>query len=186
MNFQQKFESGLGYDQFLEKYGSESDRQKWAGVFDAVELTALQTELIKSFVREMNVLVMAGAWCGDCVSQCPIFKRITAANPKIQFRYVDRDADAELAQELKICGGSRVPQTVIMNEDFLVVSRDGDRTLSRYRKMAEDQFGNACPTGLVMDSDPTLALVIQDWIDILERAHLILRLSPGMRKKHGD
>jgi thiol-disulfide isomerase/thioredoxin len=186
MNFQSKFESGLSYQQFLDQYGTDTDRQKWAGVHKAVALTDAQHQLIEGFVREMKVLVMAGAWCGDCVSQCPILYHISNANPKIQFRYVDRDADSELANELKICGGSRVPQLVIMSENFLPVSREGDRTLSRYRKMAVDQLGAACPTGLGLENDPVLPKVVQDWIDIFERAQLILRLSPAMRKLHGD
>jgi thiol-disulfide isomerase/thioredoxin len=186
MNFQTTFESGLSYQSFLEKYGSESDCQKWSNAHNAVKLSAEQADLISGFSRAMNVLVMAGAWCGDCVSQCPIFDHIAAANSKIVFRYVDRDADPQLAQELKICGGSRVPQIVIMSEDFLPVSREGDRTLSRYRQMAADQLGAACPTGLGLDSDPTTKLVVQDWVDIFERAQLILRLSPSLRKKHND
>jgi len=186
MNFQDKFKSGLSYSQFLEQFGSPSDRQKWAGVHEIVKLTAAQAELVSGFTREMKVLVMAGAWCGDCVSQCPIFDHISVANPKIEFSYVDRDADPELAEELKICGGSRVPQVVIMSEDFLPVSREGDRTLSRYRQMAADQLGAACPTGLGLDSDPVVKMVIQDWVDIFERAQLILRLSPSLRKKHND
>ncbi len=186
MNFQSKFESGLSYNDFLQKHGSDSDRQKWASVKKIVELTPQQRELIGGFTRAMKVVVMAGAWCGDCVSQCPIFEHLSSANPKIEFRYVDRDSDAELAGELKICGGSRVPQIVILSEDFLPVSRDGDRTLSRYRKMAADQLGAACPTGLGLDHDPTLQMVVQDWVDIFERAQLILRLSPSLRRKHND
>lgn len=186
MNFQSKFESGLSYQQFLEQHGSQSDRERWAGVHQIVTLTDAQRELIEGFVREMKVLVMAGAWCGDCVSQCPIFDHISAANEKIQFRYLDRDADPELAAELKICGGARVPQLVIMSENFLPVSREGDRTLSRYRKMAVDQLGAACPTGIGLESDPVLPMVVQDWVDIFERTQLILRLSPSMRKIHGD
>lgn len=186
MNFQAKFDSGLTYDAFLEQHGSDSDRQKWERVHKIVNLTEKQRELISGFTREMKVLVMAGAWCGDCVSQCPIFDHISSTTSKIEFRYVDRDADAQLAEELKICGGSRVPQIVIMSEDFLPVSREGDRTLSRYRKMAADQLGAACPTGLGLDQDPTLLEVVQDWVDIFERAQLILRLSPSLRKKHND
>jgi len=186
MNFKPKFESGLSYDNFLQEHGSESDKQRWAGAHDAVRLSPEQSDLLSTFTREMKVLVMAGAWCGDCVSQCPIFDHIEKANTRIEFRYVDRDADPELAQELKICGGSRVPQIVIMSEDFLPVSREGDRTLSRYRQMATDQLGAACPTGLGLDSDPTTQLVVQDWVDIFERAQLILRLSPSLRKKHND
>lgn len=186
MNFKTKYETGLSYQEFLQQHGSDSDRQRWASAHGAVKLTAEQADLISTFTREMKVLVMAGAWCGDCVSQCPIFEHISAASSKIQFRYLDRDADPELAQELKICGGSRVPQIVIMSEDFLPVSREGDRTLSRYRQMAADQLGAACPTGLALGSDPTTAKVVQDWVDIFERAQLILRLSPSLRKKHND
>ena len=186
MNYREKFETGLAYEEFLERHGSENDRQKWSVAHGIVKLTPAQSELIASFSRQMKVLVMAGAWCGDCVSQCPIFAHISAANSKIEFRYVDRDADPELAEELKICGGSRVPQTIIMSEDFLPVSRDGDRTLSRYRQMAVDQLGAACPTGLGLDSDPTTQMVVQDWVDIFERAQLILRLSPSLRKKYND
>lgn len=186
MDFKTKFDSGLTYEDFLQQYGSDNDRQRWAAAHSAVELTAEQSEVLSKFTREMKVLVMAGAWCGDCVSQCPIFEHFTAASSKIEFRYVDRDADSELAEELKICGGSRVPQIVIMSEDFLPVSREGDRTLSRYRQMAADQLGAACPTGLGLDSDPTTQMVVQDWVDIFERAQLILRLSPSLRKKHND
>jgi len=186
MNFSKKFEAGLPYEEFLDRHGSQIDRQKWSVAHGIVKLTPAQTELIASFSRQMNVLVMAGAWCGDCVCQCPIFAHICAANPKIEFRFVDRDADPELAEELKICGGSRVPQAVIMSEDFLPVSREGDRTLSRYRQMAADQLGAACPTGLGIESDPTMQMVVQEWVDNFERAQLILRLSPSLRKRHND
>ncbi len=186
MDFKAKFESGYGYGEFLEKYGSDADRMKWQMVHDLVKLSDDQQALFSGFARQMNVLVMAGAWCGDCVSQCPILNHFETAADKIRIRYVDRDADPELAGELKICGGSRVPQVVIMSEDFLPVSRDGDRTLSRYRQMGEQQFGSGCPTGLGLDSDPVFPAVVQDWTEIFERAQLILRLSPSLRQRHGD
>ena len=155
-------------------------------VHELVSLTDDQKNLLSSFKRQMNVLVMAGAWCGDCVSQCPILEHFENVSDKITIRYVDRDADPELAEELKICGGSRVPQLVIMSEDFLPVSREGDRTLARYREMAQQQFGTGCPTGLGLGDDPVFPAVVQDWLDTFERAQLILRLSPSLRKRHGD
>lgn len=186
MDFKSKFDSGFSYNQFLEKYGSDTDNMKWKNVHQLVNLSAGQRDLLSSFGRQMNVLVMAGAWCGDCVSQLPILEHFENATDKISIRYVDRDADAELAEELKICGGSRVPQLVIMSEDFLPVSRDGDRTLSRYREMAKQQFGGGCPTGLGLGDDPVFAAVVNDWLEIFERAQLIMRLSPSLRKRHGD
>ena len=186
INFQSKFESGLSYHDFLEKYGSDTDRMKWQGVHDLVKLSDSQKTLLSSFTRKLNVLVMAGAWCGDCVSQCPIWQHFEAANEIISIRFVDRDADLELAEELKICGGSRVPQMVLMSEDFLPVARAGDRTITRYREMAKQQFGAGCPTGLGLGDDPVFPSVVEDWLEIFERAHLILRLSPSLRKRHDD
>ncbi len=40
----------------------------------------------------MPVLVLAGAWCGDCINQCPIHEHFAAVAPVIQLRYLDRDA----------------------------------------------------------------------------------------------
>ncbi|PHR02180.1 MAG: hypothetical protein COB31_07020 [Erythrobacter sp.] len=39
---------------------------------DSLELTPDQRQLLESFTRQMKVLCIAGAWCGDCVDQCPI------------------------------------------------------------------------------------------------------------------
>ena len=79
-----------------------------------------------------------------------------------------------------------MPVVVFLSEDGFEVSRFGDRTLSKYRKIAVDQFGPACPTGLVPESRDLLDAVTQDWLDIFERAQLILRTSARLRQKHGD
>ena len=116
----------------------------------------------------------------------PIFEHFAGANPRIAIRYFDRDTHADLAGELKICGGARVPVLVFLSEDGFEVMRYGDRTLSRYRKLAADQFGPACPTGLVPPEQHLLDAVTQDWVDIFERVQLILRTSSRLRQKHGD
>ena len=62
-------------------------------------------------------------------------------------------------------------------EDYELVGWYGDRTLSRYRAVAERQLGPSCPMpGAPVDSNE-LAAVLQDWLDQIERAHLLLRLS---------
>jgi hypothetical protein len=38
----------------------------------------------------MNVLCLAGPWCGDCVNACPMFQRIAEASPLIDLRFVNR------------------------------------------------------------------------------------------------
>jgi thiol-disulfide isomerase/thioredoxin len=185
-DFQAKFAAALPYQQFLEKYGADAHRSRWQAVYDRVQLTEEQRRLLGGFRREMKVLVMAGAWCGDCVEQCPIFQRFAEAASAIHLRFCDRDDHPDLQQELTICGGARVPTVVFLSEDGHEVGRYGDRTLAKYRKLAAEQFGEACSTGLVPLDSSLLTATTQDWLDEFERVQLILRTSPRLRKKHGD
>lgn len=176
MNLFDKYAAGQPYDKFLAQYGSAGDQARWQRVFDQVALTAEQTALLKTFRRRMPVLCLAGAWCGDCAGQCPIFERFAQAAPGIETCYLDRDAHRDVQQALKINGGDRVPVLVFFSEDGHEVARYGERTLTQYREMAGS--ASVGPTGL--------AGIVQDWLDEFERVQLILRLSPRLRKLHGD
>jgi thiol-disulfide isomerase/thioredoxin len=134
----------------------------------------------------MPVLCLCGAWCGDCINQCPVFDHFARATDRIDLRFLDRDIKPEVRQELSINGGHRVPVLVFLSEDGFEVSRYGERTLSTYRRMASEQLGPACPTGFVPPAAEALAAVTADWLAEFERAQLILRLSPRLRAMHGD
>lgn len=183
MDYGAKFDEGLNYSDFLEKYADPGQKTRWGNVYEDVKLTGGQQELLESFPREMKVLVVAGAWCGDCVNQCPIFERFADANPKIQIRYFDRDDHADLSKNLSLCGGQRVPSVLFLSEDNHVCGRFGDRTLAKYRQMASTLTGAACPTGV---GDTLLQAVTQEWLDEFERIQWMLRTSGRLREKHGD
>jgi hypothetical protein len=181
-----KFGQGLLYADFIGKYANEGQKQRWRQVHEQVKLTPAQTELLASFRRTMNALCLAGAWCGDCINQCPIFEHFVAAAPVIKVRYLDRDEHADVQRELQINGGDRVPVVVFFSEDGFEVARYGERTLSKYRQMMREQAGASCPTGIVSGADPLLAQVTQDWLNEFERVQWLLRLSPRLRQKYGD
>lgn len=185
MDYEAKFKQAFTYSDFLEKYGEEQHRTRWADHHSAVLLTAEQKSLLSGFVREMKVICLAGTWCGDCVNQCPIFDRFAEVTDKINLRFVDRDADAELTASLKICAGNRVPVVIFLSEDFHHVATYGDRTISKYRQIEAKLTGAACPTGVGVDL-PLLQAVTSDWLAEFERAHLILRTSARLRELHGD
>ena len=84
-----RFGAALPLDHFLSKYGNSAHRARWKETLDAVRLTDAQMQLLRSFTRETNVLVLAGAWCGDCSGQCPIFDRFAEAAPVLKIRYLD-------------------------------------------------------------------------------------------------
>ncbi len=185
MNLSDKFASALPHDDFLSRYATAEQRSRWDAVGASITLSEAQLETLRGFRRELNVLCMAGAWCGDCIEQCPIFRRFELASPKIRLRYVDRDHDEELRSSLTICGAPRVPQTILMNEDFEPLLRGPDRPLSKYRRLASQLLGATCPTGLSVDAELQRAAV-SEWLDLFEHAHLIARLSPRLRARHGD
>src|SRR5262245_11512428 len=86
LDYGAKFETGLGYHEFLAKYGTEEQRRRWESVHEKVSLTAPQRELLASFRRDTKVLCLAGAWCGDCVNQCPIFDHFGLISHRLQVR----------------------------------------------------------------------------------------------------
>jgi hypothetical protein len=185
MNLFDRFPAALPLADFLTKYGPNY-RPRWQATLDAVRLTDAQARLLESFTRQTNVLVLAGAWCGDCSGQCPIFERFAEAAPVLTVRYLDNAAHADVQQELSINGGKRVPVVVFFSEDGFEVSRYGERTLSKYRQMVRDFAGDVCPTGIGASDDPLLAQVTQDWLNEFERVQWLLRLSARLRQKHGD
>lgn len=190
MNLFAKFGAGLPLPEFLAKYGTDAQRARWKLAAEQTALSAVQRELLGRFTREMNVLVLAGAWCGDCSSQCPIFERFAEAAPLIRTRYIDRDEHADAQAELRINGGDRVPVAVFFSEDGFEVARHGERTLARYRELVGQLVGQltgeGCATGLVKGGAPVQLAVVQDWLDQFERVQWVLRLSPRLRRLHGD
>jgi len=186
MKLFEKFAAGLPLDAFLAKYGTPTDRGKWQRAGEQTHITESQKQLLGRFTRKTNVLVLAGAWCGDCASQCPIFERFAEAAPVLITRYLDRDEHADAQEALKINGGNRVPVAVFLSEDGQEVARYGERTLARYRQLVEQVVGEVCSSGLVKGTDPVQAQIVQEWLDEFERVQWMLRLSPRLRKIHGD
>lgn len=179
------FDQALPYDEYV-KTGTADQQKAWTDIYEKAQLTTEQRDLLAGFTRQINVLVSSGIWCGDCVQQCPLLARFAEATDAINLRFVDRDEHSALANHLKICGGLRVPVAVFMAEDFEHVSTFGDRTLTRYRAIAERNLGPACPVpGAPVDQNE-LNATLQDWLDETERVHLVLRLSTRLRQKHND
>lgn len=182
----QKFNVALDYEKYLAT-GTAEQQRRWKQVYDAARLTESQRQLVGGFVREMNILVVSGIWCGDCVQQVPLVQRIAVANPaKVHVRYVDRDEHKDLSSQLKINGGDRVPVALLAAEDLELCAIAGDRTLSRYRALARKQLGASCPLATAPPDPDELAATLADWLDEIERVQLMLRLSGRLRQKYGD
>lgn len=182
--YRECFAAGLAYEEYV-KTGTEPQQSKWRYFESQISLSQGQKEKVRTFSRTMHVLVVSGVWCGDCARQGPILRAIELAAPATDFRYVENSSAPQLRDEVRMLGGTRVPIVILLSEDFFEVARFGDRTLSAYRRKFATELGPACDAGIGI-TPFEIAPEIQDWIDCFERAHLALRLSPTLRKRHGD
>lgn len=180
------FAGGLPYEKYV-LTGSADQQANWARVRTIVALTQEQRALLASFTRRIHILVTSGMWCGDCAHQVPMLDHIVrASSGALHMGLVDRDAHKHLADMVRICGGNRVPTVLFANEDFEFLGLYGDKSLARLRAIARRSVGASCvlPSASldVSEAGATLA----DWVGECERAHLIARLSPRLRERHGD
>jgi hypothetical protein len=173
------YETALEYERYLAQSPS-SLAQRWRDRIDTIStLGDDQKQRLRGYHRALRILMVCGVWCGDCIRQGPIIKRIVeTCDDDVELRVMDRDANPEVRDELRILGAMRVPVVVFLTEDFFEVGRFGDQVLTTYRKMA-----NALDREVQQD-DSTSEL--SEWLDIFERMLLMTRLSPFLRRRHGD
>ncbi|MEM7680872.1 MAG: thioredoxin family protein [Planctomycetota bacterium] len=181
-----KFEAGLGYDAYLDT-ATDDQQAGWRKIGEKVQLTDAQKQLLGGFVRDIHVLAVSGAWCGDCVRQGPMIQAIAqASSGRIKVAWFDRDEHPDLQRQVSVNGGHRVPVAIFAAEDFQQVGWFGDKGLARYRVMAQQALGANCPLPGAPVPQNEIDAEVADWVDQFERIHLILRLSARLRKKHND
>jgi hypothetical protein len=182
---QAAFRAALQYSDYV-RSGTPDQRDTWSRHHARVQLTGGQRALIGTFTREINILVSSGIWCGDCAAQVPMLDHIAVANPRLHLRLLDRDEHSDFAERIMICGGLRVPTVLFLNEDFEFLSLYGDKSLARMRARAAKLGGAYCDLpGMAVGQDEA-AGTLADWVAQVEFAHLIARLSPKLRDRHGD
>lgn len=185
--WKQHFDEAQPYRDYLAE-NDPTHTAKWANLATVLpDLTPEEAARVKGYNRKLNVLVYSGVWCGDCVRQVPMLRKIAdAAGNDVDLRIIERDDSEELQDELRILGALRVPVVVFLSEDFHEVDRAGDRLLTAYRRKAERETGDACDAGLVPPTEEELAAEMGEWVDIVERMLLMLRLAPPLRARYGD
>lgn len=185
-----KFASALQYDDYLAT-GTPDQQERWRDYDHTARahasLNSHQRTVVRDFTRCVNVLVISGMWCGDCVAQCPLLAAIADENSElIRVRFLDRDKNLDIAEQVKICGGLRVPTVIFMNEDFEFMALGGDKSLARLRAIAATALGAMCPIPGAEVPPDEIRATLADWLAEVERVHLLCRLSSKLRDRHGD
>ena len=116
------FGAGLAYEPYVAT-GEARHQERWHEVYGRAVLTEAQRTTVAGFVRPLNVLVLSGVWCGDCIRQGPYLARIAEANERITVRFVDNRANPELQDELRINGAMKIPVAVFLWAPEVIVYR---------------------------------------------------------------
>src|SRR5438067_12691023 len=102
MDWPSVFAEALPYTSFLDRHATPAQRGRWDAAHARLGLAPGQEALLGGFTRRMPVLCLAGAWCGDCINQCPAFDHFARAAPAIDLRFLDRDARGDVRDALMI------------------------------------------------------------------------------------
>lgn len=180
-----KHEAGFSYADYLAR-GTQQQQRDWTAIYERTALSPDQLKLLGGFRRQMNVIVISGIWCGDCVQQGPLLERIAEASDCIDLRWLERDDHPDLARQATVNAGQRVPVVIFCAEDYELAGWYGDRTLSRYRALAQRQLGAACPMPGAPVPQDELDATLTDWLGEFERIQLMLRLSGRLRQRWND
>ena len=183
--FQRYYASALPYQAYVGT-GEPGQINNVRNYEARMALTPSQQQLLGSFTRRMQVLVLSGLWCGDCTRQIPLLDAIERACPPMEVRYLDSRSHPEMQEELRINGALKVPVVVVLSEDFFELARFGDRHLSVYRRLAAANLGISCDTGLIPPPEEELSAELAEWVLFFERLQLMLRLAPLLRQRYGD
>lgn len=181
------FRTALDYESYLES--SDPKRAAhWRTLAEKIpELSTEQTKRVQGHGRELNVLMVSGVWCGDCVRQGPMVRQIAdACGDSVELRIIDRDESEALRDEVRILGALRVPVVVFLSEDFHEVGRFGDRMLTTYRRKLATEIGAACAVPTAELPAEELRSERDEWLDVFERMLLMVRLAPVLRERHAD
>jgi len=106
MHWPDIFAEALPYEAFLDRHATAAQRPRWDAMHARFRLTDAQAGLLAGFTRRMPVLCLAGAWCGDCINQCPAFDHFARASKAVDLRFLDRDAGPRSATPWRSTAGT--------------------------------------------------------------------------------
>ena len=179
------WEAAKPLGEFL-KSAKEEEAKRWAESAErAPMLSDDQRVRLQGYSRCIKVLVVGATWCLDCSRVFPYLEAITKEIGDLaELRIIDRDASTELRDELRIMGAPRVPRVILLSEDWFEVDRLGDRSLTVYRSRMAREINRGIDHGVL---SPAARQAEQcEWVDAIERALIMLRTSPALRKRYSD
>ncbi|MFX0172526.1 MAG: thioredoxin family protein [Candidatus Hodarchaeota archaeon] len=128
------FLTGRSFNEFLEN-ATEDEKGRYQKYYDRSEKKFSPEDYKIDLEHPINLLVVGTTWCWDSQTHIPIIVRIAENNPKINLRIFNKDQYPFLIS--KINGGEKVPQVLVLTQDFYYLDRWVERSTLAYQLVAE-------------------------------------------------
>ena len=92
------------------------NRQRIRRVEKTVQITDELKRLVRGIRRPMTWLVVSEAWCGDAAQSVPVIEKIAAESDKIETRYLLRDENLGLLEELLGKPDLSIPKVIAIDK----------------------------------------------------------------------
>jgi len=144
---QKAFAESVTFEQFVDR--AQVNQEALRTNFEGYELNEEDRTYFSSLTAPVDVLVLAHDWCGDVVSNLPLFAKIEQETGKLKLHILNRDPDNQDIADLypHPDGRSRIPTYVFFNsggEELGVFIERPDQITALFSKWGE-QFWDLHP-----------------------------------------
>ncbi len=120
-----RFAQGLTFDQFVEKYPVNG--RTFRTNYEDIEVDPETVEYFRALAGrhggKLDVVVVAADWCPDAQENVPIIAKLASVCPFMEVRLFDRDADADIMDQLLSDGRRTIPAVAILDSGYQEIGR---------------------------------------------------------------
>jgi hypothetical protein len=110
--------TGTNQSETMFNYG-KLNRQRMQRLNKTVVLTRSLIEKANKNERPMIWLIITEGWCGDAALNIPVIEKIAAESPRVETRYVLRDANLELMDRYLTNNARSIPKLICLDAETL-------------------------------------------------------------------
>lgn len=116
MQISKQFDNGMSFDEFIKTEDDESYRESGLEIFESISFDEEYIKEIKSIKEQINILVYAEVWCGDCMINIPVIEKMRSYNDNIKISIFNKDR--KIKSGIKLEEHVKLPTFIVYDKNF--------------------------------------------------------------------
>ncbi len=169
------FASGMPYEAWLAAAESGEQRGKMEALRTSLSLEAQTVGFLVSLPRTVHVVAIAEDWCGDVVRHVPVLQHLAEVAPRLQVRFISREAHPEIFVRFLTNGGEAIPKFIFLSEAWVECGNWGPmpepcRELIARGKACGDVAAARKKVSALYELDTNRRMVVSELVRLLDIA----------------